>query len=48
MTRGYPIFQWRPGISIIEKYKHTLVSESDDEVELFDSSEDNNNSTKYE
>ena len=34
MTKGYPIFEWIPGIPIIDQAKneHTLVIEAEDEA----------------
>ena len=44
-SRYIPNFEWIPVIPIIDKHKHILVSNSDDEVESFNSSEENCNST---
>ena len=50
MNKGYPIFEWIPGMSIIDQaYNyHTTVINSDDEIESIYSSETKGYITGYE
>ena len=39
MTKGYPIFEWSPGIPITDKYNETKSEED----EIYSTHEDENN-----
>ena len=49
MTKGYPFFEWSPGIPIMDQYdnNHMHFRESEDEVKSFHSSDTHDDITGH-